>query len=47
VIRYFSPLSGAALAAILLHLALAHAGEVHDHRGTATGAPTASDHRLR
>lgn len=32
--RFISPLSGVALGAILLQLALAHAGEVRDHRGT-------------
>jgi hypothetical protein len=44
VIRYLSPLSGAALAVILLHLALAHAAEVRDHRA-ATGELVVRNHR--
>jgi len=47
VIRYFSPLSGAALAVILLQLALAHAGEVRDHRHAATVESVVRDHRAR
>jgi hypothetical protein len=47
VIRYFSPLSGAALAVILLQLALAHAGEVRDHRRTATAEAIVRDHHSR